>query len=146
MLAHAICEGATELHVYGVDMAQSTEYSAQRPSCEFWLGFAEALGIKVYIPDTSDLLKCAFLYGVDDDGPIHAKMTERAKGLKARLEAIMQQQQMAAQQQQQLRDAQMQIHGALEDVQYWRGTWLHPHANRDGSAKEGPGASTSTGG
>jgi hypothetical protein len=136
MIAHAICEAATEIHVYGVDMAQSGEYSAQRPSCEYWLGFAEALGIKVHIPDTSDLLKCAFLYGVDDDGPISAKMADRAKELKGRLDAVVQQQTMLQNQQQQLRDAQMQMAGALEDVSYWRGTWMNARANRDGSAKD----------
>lgn len=147
MIAHAICEGAKEIHVYGVDMAQGSEYSAQRPSCEYWLGFAEALGIKVFIPDTSDLLKCAFLYGVDDDGPIFTKMNERAKELKARLAAIQQQQQMITQQQQEFRDAQMQLMGALEDCGYWKGTWLAPHANRDGSAKDAEGLGASmTGG
>jgi len=63
MLALAIYEGFQEIHVYGVDMAVSTEYFFQRPSCEYFLGIAEGMGIKVYIPDEADLLKTRFLYG-----------------------------------------------------------------------------------
>lgn len=136
MIAHAVCEGASEIHVYGVDMATGTEYASQRPSCEAWLGFAEGLGIKVHIPDTSDLLKCGALYGTGEDDAFHAKASDRERELKARLTAIQQQQSMASAQQQELRDAQHQLLGALETTSYFRTVWSNPRANRDGSAKE----------
>jgi hypothetical protein len=63
MIALAIYEGAQEISIYGVDMAVSTEYEAQRPSCEYFIGIAEGMGIKIYIPEEADLLKCRFLYG-----------------------------------------------------------------------------------
>jgi hypothetical protein len=65
-IALAIHEGFTEIHVYGVDMAVGTEYNHQRPSCEYFLGIAVALGIKVHIPQEADLLKTRFLYGFDE--------------------------------------------------------------------------------
>ena len=63
-----------EIGVWGVDMMvagsaldSGSEYGYQRPSCEWILGYAEGLGIKVRIPDQSDLLKSAYDYG-DDNG------------------------------------------------------------------------------
>jgi hypothetical protein len=70
MVALAIYEGFEEIHIYGVDMATNgvdTEYAKQRPSCEFWLGVAVGRGIKIEIPDESDLLKTRFMYGFEDD-------------------------------------------------------------------------------
>lgn len=128
MVAHAILEGVTELHIYGVDLAQGTEYANQRPSCEHMLGVAQGRGVKIFIPQTSDLLKTGALYGVDDDSFIYAKMTAREKELTGRINGT----------QQQIAQMQAQVHqmaGALEDVRYWRGVWSNPRAERDGSAK-----------
>lgn len=72
MLGLAIMEGFEEIHIYGVDMAVdsdktgNSEYSYQKPSCEYLLGVAEKYA-KVYIPSTSDLLMCAQRYAVDND-------------------------------------------------------------------------------
>ncbi len=65
-IALGIAEGFKELHVYGVDMAVDTEYFWQRPSCEYFLGMAVGKGIKVFIPDTCDLMKTRFLYGAQE--------------------------------------------------------------------------------
>lgn len=68
-IALAIMEGATEIGIYGVDMMTggggviNNEYGYQRPSCEYWTGLAEGLGIKLTIPKESELLKSAFPYG-----------------------------------------------------------------------------------
>lgn len=72
MLALAIYEGATEIGIYGVDMAQHgvglrSEYAYQRPSVELWLGIAAGKGIKVTIPKESDLCKTPHLYGYDSE-------------------------------------------------------------------------------
>ena len=66
MIALAIYERFEEIHVYGVDMAQDSEYSDQRPSCEFFLGIAKGMGIKVHVPVGANLLKTMFQYGYDD--------------------------------------------------------------------------------
>lgn len=65
MLAHALYEGFEEIHIYGVDMLMGSEYEHQRPCCEFWVGIALGMGVKVHIPDESALLKQNFRYGYD---------------------------------------------------------------------------------
>lgn len=62
-IAMAIYEGYKEIHLYGVNMAVSTEYGFEKPSCEYWVGVARGMGIKVYIPKESDLLRATHLYG-----------------------------------------------------------------------------------
>lgn len=67
MVAWAIALGYSEIHVYGVDMAQETEYSYQRPCMEYWIGRAQGMGIKTHVPRESDLLTCIGVYGYDND-------------------------------------------------------------------------------
>ncbi len=80
MIAHAVMEMAPkgksvdgqgfEIGLWGVDMAQgaskpgdrNTEYGHQRPSCEYFLGVAAGLGIKITVPRESELLKTRRLY------------------------------------------------------------------------------------
>lgn len=129
MVAHAILEGVTELHIYGVDLAQGTEYAQQRPSCEHMLGIAQGRGIKIFIPQTSDLLKTGALYGADDDSFIYAKMAAREQELTARVAGT----------QNQINQLTAHLHqaaGALEDVRYWRGVWTNPRGQRDGQVVE----------
>lgn len=80
MIGFAILLGYKEIAIYGVDMAQDTEYQIQRPNCEFWLGVAKGKGIKTSVPPTSDLLKCIGLYGYEGSGSVLARK------LKSRLE------------------------------------------------------------
>jgi hypothetical protein len=65
MTALAIYEGYHEIAIFGVDMAVSSEYNVQRPSCEYFIGLARGAGIKVYIPPASDLCKTRFLYAFE---------------------------------------------------------------------------------
>lgn len=83
MLALAIYEKFDEIHVYGVDMATASEYGAQKPSCEFWLGVALGRGIKIHIPAESDLLKTRFMYGYErkKQDLFEAKIQEMIKNL-----------------------------------------------------------------
>lgn len=67
-----------ELGVYGVDMmmggGNGSEYGWQRPSCEFFIGWARAAGITVHLPAESDLLASAFVYGDPAGARFRAKM------------------------------------------------------------------------
>lgn len=63
MLGLAIAEGFQEIRLCGVDMAMDSEYAYQRSACEYWLGVADALGVKVVIPSVSPIGK-APLYGI----------------------------------------------------------------------------------
>lgn len=80
MIGLAIMEGFEEIGIWGVDMmmggGQGSEYGWQRPSCEFFLGFARGKGIKVYIPDESDLLKCAYPYGYSVGNQFRKKLQD----------------------------------------------------------------------
>ncbi len=57
----------SEIAVYGVDMAQDEEYAKERPSVEYFIGFARAMGIPVYIPPESDICKCPYYYGFQEE-------------------------------------------------------------------------------
>jgi len=65
-IALAFYMGFKEVHIYGVDMAVSTEYFHQRPSCEYFIGLGRGMGIKMVIPDEADLLKTRHLYAFEE--------------------------------------------------------------------------------
>ena len=67
-LALALYEGADEIGCYGIDLAQSAEYSWQRPSVEYWIGIARGMGVRVDIPATSDILKTGQMYAYETSG------------------------------------------------------------------------------
>jgi hypothetical protein len=115
-------EGAT-IAVYGVDMATTTEYAAQRPSCEYHLGIAAGAGVQIILPGTSDLLKAAALYG-EEDTAFRRKLDQRAAELEAQLNHHQQQvdQHVAAVH---------QCRGALDTLNYIRGVWVQPVIDRN---------------
>jgi len=119
MLALAIYEGYGDISVFGVDMAMGTEYASQRPSCEYFLGYAEGMGINIYLPQESDLLKTPFLYGFEDEKADFLRSKLLAK--KAEYEA------KKAEYQRQIEQATAALNtydGALQDVEYTLGVWL----------------------
>jgi hypothetical protein len=66
IIALAIYEGATDIHLYGICMLTNSEYSHQKASVEFWLGYAMGRGINVEVHgDKSTVLKTknGLLYG-----------------------------------------------------------------------------------
>lgn len=65
-IALAIYLGYETIAIYGVDMAVSTEYYKQRPSCEYFIGIGRGLGIDIYVPDEADLLKTRYLYAFEE--------------------------------------------------------------------------------
>lgn len=80
-------EGA-ELGVWGVDMMMSgdagSEYSYQRPSVEYLLGYAQGAGIQVHVPIESDLLKTAYPYGDEVGAMYRARLQAHRKELSRR--------------------------------------------------------------
>lgn len=81
MLALAIMEGFEKIAIFGVDMAQDTEYAEQRPSCEWLIGWARGAGIDVHIPQQSDLMKTMWLYPYEDNKPFRQKTEKRIEEL-----------------------------------------------------------------
>lgn len=111
--------GPTAVHtlaVYGIDMVKDTEYEYQRPNCEYLLGLATGLGIRVEVPTQSALLQSPWLYGYQEV-PIHLfsglerEGVDRIKGLTHEVE----------QRRRALDNARAEYHtyrGALQEQQY----------------------------
>lgn len=112
MLALAIYEAVDEIHIYGVDMAREHEHGWERPSIEYLIGWARGAGIKVVVPETSDLLKCLGLYGYIDAYEIEAASRERLEDLRAQIRSY--ERQAAA------------LSGAADDTEYWMRRMLLP--------------------
>jgi len=128
LIALAIMMRPEWLGMYGVDMAQDTlltaEYSEQRPSCEYFLGIAEGLGIETYLPGGSDLLKSTHLYGYEDSGPVLEKMMNRWNELSANQQKLQAEIGELESRASALRGTMTQMEGAKHEVSYWRKNWL----------------------
>lgn len=130
MIGHALLEGVTHLAIFGVDMATGGEYASQRPSCEWMLGIAKGMGVNVYVPLQSDLLKSAGgIYGTGADTALAAKMQERITELDGRIHAV-------SDQINQLQLQHAQLQGGRETAAYVLEVWTHPRATRDGAPKD----------
>ena len=112
-----------EIGLWGINMAQhgvaggvgnagwfTSEYARQRPSVEYWLGIADGRGIKVTIPDQSDLLKSSAIYGYHTTD-VMKKVTAREKELQQRIA-------QAQAREQQAHDEALFLSGAVEGLQY----------------------------
>ncbi len=124
MIAHAIEEGADSIGVWGVDMAAASEYAAQRPSCEYFLGLAEGRGIEVVLPPESDLLRCAAQYGLANDSALAKAMNVRIAEMNTQLS-----QRIAGQNENAMAISKLQ--GGIEVATYVKDTWVstQPRSN-----------------
>src|SRR5215467_7046976 len=111
MVALAITEGFAEIQLFGVDMAQDTEYASQRPSCEFFLGIAVGRGVRVVPHPASDILKTTHLYGFEE----RERQWLRDK-IEARRTLLITTQHEHERQRQQHADAVQQFAGALQEL------------------------------
>ena len=118
MIALAVYMDYKEIHIYGVNMAQDQEFQHQRPSCEFFLGWARGRGIKIYKPPVSDLLLSSFLYGYDDATAYMQKLEARRIELIERVEGTRRQRIGMQEQANQQLQAEQNLLGALHDVEY----------------------------
>ena len=116
MIALAIVEGATEIGVWGVDMARDSEYAEEKPSCTYFLGIAEGRGVKVHLPIESDLMHSVGLYGFDDTSTMKAGLRSRDQELEQRIngaQAIIQDKQNEV----------FYLKGARDDIKYMMNNW-----------------------
>ena len=114
MVALAMMEGFKHIAIYGVDMATGDEWGHQKPSCEYFIGLAEGMGIKVEIPDSSELLKCAQLYGFESNNKLRAWMKAQTQEMGKRVQGIGQQAVQLQQNLTQAQIAQAQCQGAQQ--------------------------------
>lgn len=57
LMALALYEGYEEIRIIGVEMSYNTEYLYQKPGMAFWLGMANAMGVKVWFPPESMMFR-----------------------------------------------------------------------------------------
>lgn len=111
MMAFALEQNPEEIALYGVDMAQSTEYAEQRPGVKHFEDLARRRGIKVTIPDVSDLNILRRTYGIDGPSQMAVKLNARMAELKARLNAV-------STQKRALEHEETYLSGAVDDLTY----------------------------
>lgn len=117
MLAKAITDGATEIGLYGIDMAHRTEYAEQRPGCHFFMTEAKRRGIKLNVPPQSDILQPPPAYGYCEIDPLYVKLMSRKADISAGL----------AKEKQAMRDSELKAafyEGCLSTTEYMLRTWV----------------------
>ena len=116
MIAMAIKAGASEIALFGVDMASKDEFIIQRPGGHYFMQKAAERGIKVSVPYESDLAQPPPLYGYDDSTPFCRKLHVRRAELVQRIGAMQNEQAK-------LQHSIAYLQGALEDLDYTKSIW-----------------------
>jgi hypothetical protein len=116
MMAMAINMGATEIALYGVDMASREEYILQRPGFYFFRYMAKVKGIKVFAPNESDIMQPPGLYGYSDTLPFARKLHARREEVRGRIAQM-------EQEKARLVENILYLKGADEDIDYTLSIW-----------------------
>lgn len=111
--------GFKKLEIYGVDMSTESEYSHQKASEEYMIGLCEGMGIEVYIPQSSELLKCNQLYALESSNKLRVWVKTQVGELKKRTQHFAQQQAQAQQAAHQAEIAQAEVRGAISAYGEW---------------------------
>jgi len=84
MLFYAIINKQADIELYGFEAESNTEYAAQRPCIEYWVGYGRGLGISIEAPG-SGLLKGRH-YAYDDyDQGYRSRLEMRKRALQIQL-------------------------------------------------------------
>jgi len=116
MMAFAIHVGATEIGLFGVDLASTAEYVLQRTAGHHFCLEAQKRGIKVWTPAESDLLHPPGLYGYAEASPFGRKLQVRKMEIQTRINEL-------EPQMRRMQDQIIYLKGALEDVDYMQSIW-----------------------
>lgn len=116
MIAMAMKAGATSIGLWGVDMAATEEYQAQRAGLHHMAYIAQKRGIEIGVPPESDLFTPRFKYGIDEWTHSYRKLRARRAELDHRLAAA------EAERLNQERTAYF-LKGAIDDLEYQSQTW-----------------------
>lgn len=119
LIMFAAMSGFKEISVYGVDMSTDSEYMHQKASAEYMIGLCEGMGIKVYIPPSSELLKCNQLYAVESSNKLRHWVKAQQSELKKRTQQFAQQEFQAQQAELQAKIAQAELRGAMSAYSEW---------------------------
>lgn len=76
MAALALTEGVTTIGLFGIHYEHDLEHKAQRPGCEYWVGYLEGKGVNVVLPVGSPVCREPnWLYGYEShDGKVHKRV------------------------------------------------------------------------
>jgi hypothetical protein len=88
MLAMALEENPEEIGLYGVDLADATEYKFQRPGCRFFVQTALLRGIAVSGPPEAEVFMPGKLYGFGKPHPMAHKVEARTAELVGRQQEL----------------------------------------------------------
>lgn len=124
MLAMAIDAAPDEIGFWGIDMAASSEYFAQKPGCHYFIQIAESRGIKVSAAPQSDLLQPIPPYGFGEVTAISMKLRARYDEMKGRRDAAEAERQRHIVAANELAMKVGFFDGALDDCQYVLNTWV----------------------
>lgn len=116
MMALAISQGATEIALYGIDMASRDEYILQRPGFYHFKREAIKRGIKISAPNESDIMQSPALYAYVDSTPFGRKVAARKQEVSGRIATFDQQIAHAT-------SSKTYLQGALEDLDYFASIW-----------------------
>jgi hypothetical protein len=58
------------------------EYGDQRQACESHLAYAAGRGCEIYMPDDSEIFKCPYLYGYEQENNVVVQARHERNGLK----------------------------------------------------------------
>jgi hypothetical protein len=116
MMALAIMMGASEIALYGIDMASRDEYIRQRPGFYYFKREAMKAGIKVSAPHESDIMQSPPLYAYVDSTPFGRKIMARRIEVSGRINGMAQQIDQASR-------SKTYLEGALEDLDYFESIW-----------------------
>jgi hypothetical protein len=122
MMAFAIKCGASEIALYGIDMASRDEYIQQRPGFYFFRTMARMRGITVSAPIESDIMQSPGLYGYSDTTPYGRKLWSRKKEMVERIQQLKQQEESS-------KINRIYLEGAQEDNDYQMSIWMGAQDN-----------------
>jgi hypothetical protein len=78
LVALAILKGYNPIKAYGFEMGSDTEYAYQREGAAYWIGYCDAKGIELVLPENTHLLKNK-LYGYEGGQMIYRQDLERMR-------------------------------------------------------------------
>lgn len=118
MIAHAIVEGATEIGVFGVDMAADQEaYTLQKSGCLIMFHIAAERGVKITVPLESCLDTMPPLYGYAEASRFGRRMAVKELEIQENIAAI-------DQTLERLHRDRNQLAGSLDMARYVRRTFV----------------------
>jgi hypothetical protein len=88
MMALAIHTGATEIALYGIDMASKGEYEKQRSGGHYFIVEGAKRGCRVWAPYESDIMQPPALYGYSDVSPYGRKIRARITEIDGRIKDL----------------------------------------------------------